>query len=222
MPGGMRSQSSALEFPNSAKAPSRCRLITRSPGLNPVTPEPTATTLPAPSLPGIKGGSGRNWYFPASISTSTYWTPRASMRTCSSPGPGGGGSGTSRSAKTSGPPNASQTIAFIAHSLKLETGTEPCLVSREAASRLCSCGRTDAFFPPPMPGRGQHDRRDRDRRGDCGSAEGEHVLRGGPDPCVLAVVRLVRELADRGAGHPSGPGRHHPGTRRGNERGRQR
>ena len=33
------------------------------------------------------------------------------------PGPGGGGSGTSRSASTSGPPNASQTTAFMAPSL---------------------------------------------------------------------------------------------------------
>src|SRR6185437_1876009 len=47
------------------------------------------------------------------MSTSTYCTPRASMRTCTSPGPGGGGSGTSRSANTSGPPNASHTTAFI-------------------------------------------------------------------------------------------------------------
>src|SRR5260370_39572907 len=36
------------------------------------------------------------------------------MRTCTSPGPGGGGSGISRNASTSGPPNASHTIAFIA------------------------------------------------------------------------------------------------------------
>src|SRR5207302_403013 len=44
----------------------------------------------------------------------TYWTPRAAMRTCTSPAPGGGGSGISRNASTSGPPNASHTIAFIA------------------------------------------------------------------------------------------------------------
>src|SRR5260370_41303551 len=62
----------------------------------------------------MKGGSGRNWYLPASIKTSTYCTPRAALRTCTSPGPGGGGSGISRNASTSGPPNASQTIAFIA------------------------------------------------------------------------------------------------------------
>src|SRR5947209_4674093 len=36
------------------------------------------------------------------------------MRTCTSPGPGGGGSGMSRNASTSGPPNASHTIALIA------------------------------------------------------------------------------------------------------------
>ena len=63
----------------------------------------------------MNGGSGRNWYLPASISTSTYCTPRARIRTVISPGPGGGGSGTSRSASTSGPPNASHTIAFMPH-----------------------------------------------------------------------------------------------------------
>src|SRR5207302_1666013 len=82
-------------------------------GLEGGHPCPTATTSPAPSLPGTNGGSGRNWYLPASISTSTYCTPRAAMRTCTSPGPGGEGSGSSRNASTSGPPKASQTIAFI-------------------------------------------------------------------------------------------------------------
>src|SRR5580700_3690520 len=114
MPSGTGSQSSALELPSCAKAPSRCRLIMRSPSLKRVTASPTATTSPAPSFPGTKGGSGRNWYLPASIRTSTYCTPRAAIRTCTSPGPGGGGSGTSRSTRTSGPPNASQTTAFIA------------------------------------------------------------------------------------------------------------
>ena len=37
--------------------------MTRSPGLNPVTPSPTATTSPAASLPGIKGGSGPELVF---------------------------------------------------------------------------------------------------------------------------------------------------------------
>src|SRR5947208_14540335 len=113
MPAGTGLQFSAWELPNCAKAPSRCRLMILSPSLNCVTPSPTATISPAASLPGMKGGSGRNWYLPASISTSTYCTPRAAMRTCTSPGPGGGGSGISRNAKTSGPPNASHTTAFI-------------------------------------------------------------------------------------------------------------
>src|SRR5438067_5305943 len=91
--------------------------MTRSPGLNCATPSPIATISPAASLPGTNGGSGRNWYLPASISTSTYCTPRAPILTCTSPGPGGGGSGTSRRASTSGPPNASHTTAFIAASL---------------------------------------------------------------------------------------------------------
>src|ERR1700737_4392373 len=114
MPAGTGLQFSARELPSWAKAPSRCRLMILSPILNCVTPSPIATISPAPSLPGMKGGSGRNWYLPASIRTSTYCTPRAPMRTCTSPGPGGGGSGMSRNASTSGPPNASHTTAFIA------------------------------------------------------------------------------------------------------------
>src|SRR5437764_6067907 len=113
MPAGTGLQFSARELQSVAKAPSRWRLMTLSPGLNCVTPSPTATISPAASLPGTKGGSGRNWYLPASISTSTYCTPRAAIFTCTSPGPGGGGSGMSRNAKTSGPPKASQTTAFI-------------------------------------------------------------------------------------------------------------
>src|ERR1700704_2729357 len=117
MPAGTGLQFSAFELPSWAKAPSRGRLMILSPIWNCVTPSPMATISPAASLPGMNGGSGRNWYLPASIRTSTYCTPRASMRTCTSPGPGGGGSGTSRSASTSGPPNASHTIAFIARPL---------------------------------------------------------------------------------------------------------
>ena len=61
-----------------------------------------------------------NWYFPASIRTSTYCTPRAWIRTCTSPGPGEAGSGSSRSASTSGPPNASQTTALMRHALAVQ------------------------------------------------------------------------------------------------------
>src|SRR5437660_165761 len=91
MPAGTGLQFSARELQSVAKAPSRWRLMTLSPGLNCVTPSPTATISPAASLPGTKGGSGRNWYLPASISTSTYCTPRAAIFTCTSPGPAGGG-----------------------------------------------------------------------------------------------------------------------------------
>ena len=117
MAAGTGSQSSARALPSWAKAPSRCRLMIRSPGLKRVTPTPTATTSPAPSLPGMKGGSGRNWYLPASINTSTYCTPRAAIFTCTSPAPGDGGSGSSRRCSTSGPPNASQTTAFMRFAL---------------------------------------------------------------------------------------------------------
>src|SRR5215472_8909602 len=126
----MGSQFSALALPSSANAPSRCRLITRSPTRSRVTSGPIATTSPAASLPGTKGGCGRNWYLPASIKTSTYCAPRARILTCTSPAPGGGGAGISRSASTSGPPNASQTTAFIAPVLFRRFGSDRCLVRR--------------------------------------------------------------------------------------------
>src|SRR5215813_4984471 len=126
----MRSQFSAFALPSSASAPSRCRLITRSPTRNRVTSVPTATTSPAASLPGMKGGSGRNWYFPASIKTSTYWAPRTRILICTSPAPGAGGSGTSRKARTSGPPNASQTTACIGPPLFRRFGSDRRLVFR--------------------------------------------------------------------------------------------
>ena len=34
---------------------------TRSPGARPVTPSPTASTVPASSSPGVKGTAGRSW-----------------------------------------------------------------------------------------------------------------------------------------------------------------
>ena len=64
----------ARALPSSAQAPSVWRLMTWSPGLKRVTSGPTAVTVPAASLPGMNGGSGRNWYLPASISTSTSCT----------------------------------------------------------------------------------------------------------------------------------------------------
>ena len=59
------------------------------------------------------------------------------MRTCISPGPGGGGSGTSRNASTSGPPNASQTIARIAllpHDRRARVGHRPSTVAIRLAA----------------------------------------------------------------------------------------
>src|SRR4051812_17914604 len=96
--------------------------MTRSPTRKSPTPPPTATTTPAASEPGMKGGLGLNWYLPASMSTSTYCTPRAPIRTWISPAPGAGGSATSRNASTSGPPNDSHTIAFISSPLGWRVG----------------------------------------------------------------------------------------------------
>ena len=43
---------------------------TRSPTCQPLTPSPTAATVPAISLPGVNGSGGLIWYRP--------WTKRAS------------------------------------------------------------------------------------------------------------------------------------------------
>jgi hypothetical protein len=48
-------------FTYSAKAPGRTPKITRSPAFQFFTSLPTAETVPAPSMPGMKGSSGLCW-----------------------------------------------------------------------------------------------------------------------------------------------------------------
>ena len=78
--------------------------IEAGPGQEAWTPSPTASTTPAPSWPGICGGStGVPGPRPARDFQSVGLTPERRSRTRTSPGPGSGrGSSTSRS--TSGPP----------------------------------------------------------------------------------------------------------------------
>ena len=86
---------------------------TRSPGLNDVTPSPTASTTPDGSTPGVKGSAGAMPASPATRCTSSVvLTETACTRISTSPGPGAG-SGASSSRNCSGPPNALTTIAFI-------------------------------------------------------------------------------------------------------------
>ena len=108
-----------------------------------------------PRCPGMKGGSGRNWYFPASIRTSTYCTPRAWMRTCTSPGPGDAGSGTSRRASTSGPPNASQTTALMRPDLPMGPRCIAAMLSPGTGAAQCggvAGGGNRALSAPSAPG----------------------------------------------------------------------
>jgi serine/threonine protein kinase len=58
MPSGIGVQRPASATTCSAKAPQVVIADTRSPGLNAVTPGPTASTTPAASLPGAKGKGG--------------------------------------------------------------------------------------------------------------------------------------------------------------------
>src|SRR5690606_21589239 len=91
-------------------------IATRSPTAKPVTPSPIAVIVPAPSKPtrrgSVIGGSGR---IPARCLTSTGFTPAASIRTTTSPGPATG-SGTSTRRRTSGAPISVWTIARAMHS----------------------------------------------------------------------------------------------------------
>ena len=68
--GGIGISPAALASTCSAKPPRPTNAITRSPSLTLVTPSPSAATVPATSLPGMKGSSGCTWYFFWIISTS--------------------------------------------------------------------------------------------------------------------------------------------------------
>src|SRR6185312_12886345 len=83
---------------------------TWSPSFNCVTPGPSATTVPAPSCPGIKGRVGFTGQSPYAACRSVWHTPLATISTKACPGPGMG-TGTSRTTK--GCPNFSTTAACI-------------------------------------------------------------------------------------------------------------
>ena len=59
-------------LPSSAKAPSRWRLITPVAEFKPRHPGADRDDFACALVAGKNGGSGRNWYLPASIKTSTY------------------------------------------------------------------------------------------------------------------------------------------------------
>src|SRR3954468_9764163 len=85
---GRTTRRSAGESAFSAYDPVKLTPATRSPTSTAVTPEPTATTLPAASVPGTHGRAPGYW--PVRWYTSTKFTPTASSLTSASPGPGFG------------------------------------------------------------------------------------------------------------------------------------
>src|SRR6266487_3717104 len=85
--------------------------MTRSPGLNAVTPGPTLSTTPENSPPGENGNGGLVWYLPAMISVSKKFNPTASTLATTSPGPATG-SGMSATSRSSGGPKWRQRMAF--------------------------------------------------------------------------------------------------------------
>jgi hypothetical protein len=58
MDGGSSKTSASRATTFSAKPPQPVRPITRAPGATRVTPSPTASTVPATSMPGLKGKAG--------------------------------------------------------------------------------------------------------------------------------------------------------------------
>src|SRR5215472_13520948 len=100
--------------------------MTRSPGLNAVTPAPTLSTTPANSPPGENGNGGLVWYLPAMISVSKKFSPTAATLATTSPGPAAG-SGISASTRSSGGPKRWQRMAF--------TGARPLERCRHAIAR---------------------------------------------------------------------------------------
>ena len=101
------SRASMSEY--SAKAPVQ-RPMTRSPILNPVTPEPSLATSPAPSLPAALAAPPALTLCPTI--SSPRFKPAARMRTSSCPGPGSG-TGASRSSRAVFPDSGRIQYDFI-------------------------------------------------------------------------------------------------------------
>src|SRR5690606_33555467 len=78
---------------------------------NPVTPSPTALTVPASSAPGENGSGGLNWYLSSMISVSKKFSAAAATETTTCPGAATGAS-TSFTTSASGGPNFSHNTAL--------------------------------------------------------------------------------------------------------------
>src|ERR1700721_1523007 len=64
--------------------------LTRSPGLRPVTPDPTDSMIPEASYPSNEGKFGSSMYMPERNMTSARFNPIASTFSNASPAPGCG------------------------------------------------------------------------------------------------------------------------------------
>ena len=60
-------------------------IATRSPTTTSVTPEPTSSTVPIPSWPGMNGGDGLTGQSPWAAWMSVWQSPEVSIRTTISP-----------------------------------------------------------------------------------------------------------------------------------------
>ena len=100
-----------------------------SPGLNFVTPAPTADTTPAGSLPGMNGSVGLNWYLPLIITRSTKFTAVARTSSSTSPGLASGLGMSPSDAFSIGPNSRTTTARMIYGFLWLVVRRAGCLLS---------------------------------------------------------------------------------------------
>src|ERR687898_1446031 len=118
-PGGFAATFPTGPTANSANEPDDEYPITSSPGANPVTAEPTASTTPATSPPRTRAlglrkpnASRAKYGFPSMMCHTSGPQPAAITRTSTSFSPTAG-TGMSRNSSTSAEPYRSCTIAFI-------------------------------------------------------------------------------------------------------------
>src|SRR5919205_110965 len=127
-------------------------MTTRSPAPNPSTLSPTASTMPAPSAPRIRGFGTEG--SPLRTQTSRWFNDAARKRISTSPGPATG-SGASSYRSTSGPPSSWIRTAF--------TGQNPSMTPRELERLAAELG-LDAVGAAPAEPYEKTERHIRERR----------------------------------------------------------
>src|SRR5258708_5243130 len=194
---GIGSTLPASTTTSSAKPPTMIYAMTRSPGLNFRTSDPTRSTMPATSPPGAKGSGGFTWYLSWMIRVSGKLTPAAMTRIATSVGPGSR-DGTSPRIKVSGGPKALQRSAFMSSSISI------------------SCSHREARYsmsrsqPRPVRPVGEIVRENRE-----GAGIDQRHDEGGVERQRRVLAEEYGEIEDQGRNRNDGAGDDGPGDRQG-------